>query len=215
MTNIFLEKQVTKLSFAVILVDDYSGEDPIGKVNVSLKNRNENPIKTPSSYYVFIDFPIDTYTVQVKSDYYSDTDEDLDLNLYNPLKPFVIRLQPNPSYPFPDGSTLVRGMLWNSDDPETRKVIANSKVSGNLIQENYEIDAKTTEKGEFVFCFGRNIVHNENIMINNQVMRISADADVEKRTNNHTKTINTGETIEYCSITESKTIKMDVPKLSD
>ena len=41
-------------------------------VDVSLKDRKEKPIRNLSSYYLFLDLPDGTYTVQVRSDYYFD-----------------------------------------------------------------------------------------------------------------------------------------------
>ena len=78
-----LERNITKLSFAVFLLDDYSKGKPIGRVDVSLKDRKQKPIKNLSSYYLFLDLPDGTYTVQVNSDYYFD--EESDINLPRPV----------------------------------------------------------------------------------------------------------------------------------
>jgi hypothetical protein len=69
-----LERHTTELSFAVSLLDDYSKGKPIGRVDVSLKDRIGKPIRNLSSYYLFLDLSDGTYTVQVKSDYYFDED---------------------------------------------------------------------------------------------------------------------------------------------
>ena len=79
----FLERQTAKLSFAVFLQDVYSRGKPIGRVDVSLKDRKEKAIRNLSSYYLFLDLPDGTYTVQVKSDYYFD--EESDINLPRPV----------------------------------------------------------------------------------------------------------------------------------
>jgi hypothetical protein len=157
MNNISLEKQVTRLSFVVILVDDYSGEDPIGKVNVSLENRKEKPIKTPSSYYAFVDLTPDIYTIHVESHYYSDSNEELNINQFDHLKPLIIRLRPNPSYPFPPGATLIRGTVCDpgknvkADSKVTLKVTASGKDSqGNTVNPEYNTETKTSENGEFI-----------------------------------------------------------------
>jgi hypothetical protein len=71
-----LERNITKLSFAISLLDDYSKGKPIGRVDVSLKARIEKPVKNLSSYYLFLNLSDGTYTVQVKSDYYFDEDSD-------------------------------------------------------------------------------------------------------------------------------------------
>jgi hypothetical protein len=140
----FLESRKMKLSFAVSLLDDYSKEKPIGQVNVSLKDRTEKPIKNPSSYYLFLELPDDTYTVQVRSDYYFDMDsETINPAELDPKNPIVnITLKPNPSYPFPPGATLIRGMVYDT---------AGEAVSGAQVRiQGRDIENKTTEKGEFV-----------------------------------------------------------------
>lgn len=224
----FLERHTTKLSFAVSLQDDYSKGKPRGRVEVSLKDRKEKAIRNLSSYYLFLDLPDGTYTVQVRSDYYFD--EESDINLPRPVdfafrsgsggaepdsteallqdisglrdrdvlefdnesdpperrmifldsdpttnkihwegdprggleydygedakirlpvpENLIIRmmLKPKPSYPFPPGATLIRGMVYDS---------AEEAVSGARVRvKGKEIENKTTEKGEFVLYFG-------------------------------------------------------------
>ena len=227
--EIFLEHHTTRLSFAVSLLDDYSKRKPIGRVEVSVDDRKEKPIKNLSSYYLFLDLPPDdSYTVQVKSDYYFD--EESDINLPRPVdfafrsgsggaepdsteviledisglrdrdvlefdnesdpperrmifldsdpttnkihwetdprggleydygedakirlpvpENLIIRmmLKPKPSYPFPPGATLIRGMVYDS---------AEEAVSGAKVRvKGKDVENKTTEKGEFVLYFG-------------------------------------------------------------
>ena len=191
---IFLEKIQTKLSFAVILLDDYSGQNPIGNLNVSLKDRDEKPIINLSSYYVFIDLPLDTYYVQVKGDYYFDEDLTVDTNHYDIENLLVIRLKPNNSYPFPSDATLVRGMLWDTDDLQTREVLVNSDIEGFCSGINLKLDTKTNEKGEFVLYFSPS--NTQNMVIDNQVFEISAETAKEE-----------------CVIVQNKTVKLDIPKL--
>ena len=87
-----IERNITKLSFAVFLLDDYSKGKPIGRVDVSLKDRKEKPIRNLSSYYLFLDLFDGTYTVQVKSDYYFDEDSDpITLSKLDPKNPIVYK----------------------------------------------------------------------------------------------------------------------------
>jgi len=54
------EHHSTKLSLAVFILDDYTGKNAIGRVNVSLKGQEEKPVKpvkNPSSYYLFLNLP--------------------------------------------------------------------------------------------------------------------------------------------------------------
>lgn len=143
--RIFLERHSTRLSFAVFLLDDYSMGKPIGRVDVFLKGRKEKPIKNLSSYYLFLDLPDDSYIVQVRSDYYFDEDLDTTAGL-DPKNPVIITLKPKPSYPFPPGATLIRGMAYDS----AGKTVSDAKVR----VKGKDVENKTTKKGEFVLYFG-------------------------------------------------------------
>ncbi|MBE9594102.1 MAG: hypothetical protein IMF19_11575, partial [Proteobacteria bacterium] len=138
----------TKLSFAISLLDDYSKGKPIGRVDVSLKDRKEKSVKNLSSYYLFLDLPVGTYTVQVKSDYYFDEDSDpITPSQLDPKNPIVYKyLKPKPSYPFPPGATLIRGMVYDS----AGKAVSDAKVKVR----GKDVENKTTEEGEFVLYFG-------------------------------------------------------------
>ena len=142
----FLERHSTKLAFVVLLVDDFSNREPIGGVDVSLKDRKEKPVKNISSYYLFLDLPDDSYTVQVRSDYYFDEELDTtaELDAKNPV--VNITLKPKPSYPFPPGATLIRGKVYDSGGEAVSGAKVRVKEKG--------IENKTTEKGEFVLYFG-------------------------------------------------------------
>lgn len=145
--EIFLESHTTELAFAVFLLDDYSKGKPIGRVEVSLENRKEKPIKNLSSYYLFLDLPDDTYTIQVMSDYYFDEGSgSINPAELDPKNPVVnITLKPKPSYPFPPGATLIKGMVYDS----TGKAVSGAKV-GVM---GRDVESRTTEKGEFVLYF--------------------------------------------------------------
>ena len=147
--NIFLERHVTRLSFAVRLLDDYSGETPVDRVDVSLKERGgEKPVKNLSSYHLFLDLPGDTYTVRVRSDHYFDEDSGIiEQAKLDPVEPVVeMILKPNPTYPFPPGATLIRGMVRDS----AGKAVSGARV---MVREMC-VESSTTEKGEFVLYFG-------------------------------------------------------------
>lgn len=145
--KIFLESRKMKLSLAVYPLDVYSNGEPVGRIEVSLKDRKEKPIKNPSSYYLFLDLPDDTYTVQVRSDFYFDVDsETINPAELDPKNPVVnITLKPKPSYPFPPGATLIRGMVYDTRG----KAVSRAKVRIR----GRDLENKTTEKGEFLLYF--------------------------------------------------------------
>ena len=142
----FLERHTTKLAFAISPLDDYTKGKPIGGVDVSLKGRKEKPVKNISSYYLFLDLPDDSYTVQVRSDYYFDEELGTTAEL-DPKNPVVnVTLKPKPSYPFPLGATLIRGKVYDSGGEAVSGAKVRVKEKG--------VENKTTEKGEFVLYFG-------------------------------------------------------------
>lgn len=75
------------------------------------------------------------------------------LTLKNPV--VIILLKPLPSYPFRDYTTLVRGLVLDSDE--------NSVVNATIKVANLNIETKSDEKGEFIIYF--NDDKNENISI--------------------------------------------------
>ena len=144
--NYFLERHSTKLSFAISLLDDYSRGKPIGGVDVSLKGRKEEAVKNPSSYYLFLDLPEETYTVQVRSEYYFDEETSVSPHTLDRNNPVVdITLKQKPSYPFPPGATLLRGTVYDSE--------GNAVPGADVWVEGKDLESETTEQGEFVLRF--------------------------------------------------------------
>jgi hypothetical protein len=147
------QKITTRLSLAVSLVDDYTGKQPIGGVKVFLKEKEEDlkekeikSVKNRSGYYLFLDLPEEEYRVQVEAEHYFEEDIPVKLSDLDPLNPVVqIKLKPRPSYPFPSGTTLIRGMVSDTD----KNPVAGAKVE---VPEKNVINI-TTEKGEFVLYF--------------------------------------------------------------
>jgi hypothetical protein len=144
--NRIIDSRTVKLSLAVSLIDDFTKKTPLGSVKVSLKDRKHEAIKNLSGYYVFLDLPDETYTVQVKSDFYFDENVDATLSSLdsrNPVK--EIWLTPKPSYPFPPGATLVRGTVYDT----SQKTVPDAVVQ--ISEKN--LKNATSEKGEFVLYF--------------------------------------------------------------
>jgi hypothetical protein len=130
----------TRLSVAVSLMDDFTGEQPIGSVMVFLSVPRLEPIKNPSGYYLFLDLPDSEYQVRVESAYYFDVNEKVVPANLAPLNPVIeIILKPKPSYPFSSGTTLIRGMVRDSDENPVPG--AQVEVSGK------GINNMTSEKG--------------------------------------------------------------------
>lgn len=75
----------TKLSLAVLL----AGGMFTGAVSVWLKELDLKAVMNPSGYYVFIDVPVDTYTLQVKSGAEVLHEQAVDLATLDPGEPVL------------------------------------------------------------------------------------------------------------------------------
>ena len=142
-----LEEIITTLSLAVSIHDDFASKiRPIGQIKVSLKELERQALQNLSGYYLFTDVEDGTYTIQVTSDYYFDEEEEVILANLDSKNPVVnITLKPLPFYPFPPGTTLIKGVVKNS----AGETVSDATV-GVL---SPAIETQTTEKGEFVFYF--------------------------------------------------------------
>lgn len=223
------------LSFAVWLIDDFTGKQAIGHIRVMIKKIDIEAIKNLSGYYIFTDLANGQYAVDIFSDLYFfkeitsiDTSKiktldvplefdtngptldatsielkdvsklqkddivefrkisgeveqeniiDIDnitgtiswaeglehdfsatgstiLALQNPV--VTIRLKPLPSYPFPNNTTLVRGLINDSGGKPVTK--ANVEVNSQ------DLRTESDRNGEFVLYFSS--VENNPIQIN-------------------------------------------------
>jgi hypothetical protein len=144
--NAILESDTTRLSLAVYLQDGFSKVEPIGRAEVQIPGLKKKPLRNPSSYYLFLDLLPGDYHFQARSDYYFDQDVGpIKIEAQGLKDPLVIRLLPGPSYPFPPGETLVRGILRDSD--------MNPMPYARLSWNSNKIESMTSEKGEFVIYF--------------------------------------------------------------
>jgi hypothetical protein len=134
------------VSLAVRLVDDYSGRAPVGRLEISTRNGSAKPIVNSSGYRVFTNLSPGEYQVRVQAEYYFDAQTTVRLTELDPSNPVIeISLTPEPSYPFPPGVTLIRGMVLNPK---------GAAVSGAEVRiEDEELCTETTAKGEFVLYF--------------------------------------------------------------
>jgi hypothetical protein len=115
-----------KVSLAVWLIDEVTGQKPTLDVTVRLKGVTQKPVRNPSGYYCFTDLADGEYTLvvqadPVRSDWFVAAAESITLPRPDHLEPVIeIILQPKPSYPFPMHMTLVRGFVIDSSDAEPR-----------------------------------------------------------------------------------------------
>lgn len=155
--NLYTGWDSTKLvSFVVEPVDGFSGRLPTGPVQVSIKNSHLKPIRNLSGLYVFRETPATPFQLLVQAPHFFTGELTLtpaDIQALDTRAPVImVNLIPRPSYPFPAGVTLIRGMVKDASGSPVRG--ASIRLKGK------ETTARTTEKGEFVF-FLKGITQND------------------------------------------------------
>ena len=178
----FLDRKITtRLSLAVALIDGYTGKQPIGYVKIFIKDQNLKAFKNRSGYYLFFNLPDGEYTVRSDSEYYFDEETPVKSSDLDPLNPVVsIRLEPKPSYPFPSGATLIRGMVQNSNRNPASE--AKVEIAGK------EVSNRTTVKGEFVLYF--NALTEDDIIVEDtkRFVKGNGDKTIHLKATHDTKT---------------------------
>lgn len=171
--------KTTNLSLAILLIDDFTRREPIGRINVELKDEDIEAIKNLSGYYLFTDLTGGNYTISIESDVYFSEEKEVNIPHPDPKNPVVeIILKPVPAYPFPENATLVRGLVSNTNPV----VNADVKVLGKTIE------TKTDERGEFVLYF-KGINKTESIAIE---IKKDGDTKIVNTTAEEGKTISLG-----------------------
>lgn len=152
------------LSFAVMLIDDYTGERPVGRIQVEIKEIDRRALKNSSGYYFFTGLETGKYNVSINPELYFPEEIIVDMSTFSdPKNPVIevngkpeVALKPNPRYPFPVSSTLVRGRIESGSG----KPVASLKVG----VKGKSIENITDKRGEFVLYF-KDIVKTENIVL--------------------------------------------------
>ena len=153
MESILIEQLSTRLSLAVSLVDDYTGKQPSGDIEIALDSKKA--LINPSGHYLFLDVAAGEYTLNVQNEYYFGQEHEITLPLSgDPV--LELTLKPKPAYPFPRGATLIRGIVRDNHGEPVPE--AKVEVVGK------EIENKTTENGEFVLYF-KNLTEDDIIKI--------------------------------------------------
>jgi hypothetical protein len=111
-----VETRKTKLSLAVLAKDAFVPAEALkGGVSLQVNGRYGPVFQNRMGYWLFLDLPEGAYNVKAAGDYYSVKLLNAVGGL-NPLRPVLeINLEPNASYPFPNGTTLLRGTVKNAE----------------------------------------------------------------------------------------------------
>jgi hypothetical protein len=142
MEPILVERTSTRMSLAVSLVDDYTDGQPIGDIKLTMDEKEA--IRNTSGYCLFVELPAGDYMLRAETQYYFSQEVDVTLPLLG--EPVTqLTLKPNPSYPFPDRATLVRGMVSDTEGGPIEE--ATVEIEGK------EVENEATRKGEFVLYF--------------------------------------------------------------
>jgi hypothetical protein len=123
--SVLLETLVTRVAAAIRLRDDLTGGGALGPV-VIVADGSRPALPNRSGYFRLFDLPAGTIQVAVATAYYLPEELSVTLPRPDPLDPVVERtLLPNRLYPFPPGTTLVRGVVTSA---------AGDPVAGAAIQ---------------------------------------------------------------------------------
>ncbi|OPX86537.1 MAG: hypothetical protein A4E53_02970 [Pelotomaculum sp. PtaB.Bin104] len=135
-----IEQTHSQVSLALRLTDDFTATgQPVGKISVFVKDHSFKAIKTSSGYYVFSDLPADVYRVMIQAEYYFDQEQEIDTGALELLHPVVnMTLSPNPGYPFPEGATLIRGMVFD----QTEAGLPGVSAAASIFQPEPEVTAR-------------------------------------------------------------------------
>lgn len=115
--KIFLERVRKRLTIGVMLTDNIgSDKKAIGYVFIEAPGVKREIIKHKTGYFLFIDFPEGNYNLTAGGEYYQQKDFEVDTSTLQPDQPLVdILLDPKANYPFPDGMTVLKGKIVDTD----------------------------------------------------------------------------------------------------
>lgn len=148
---LFSERELLReVALVVILTDGFSGGPPTPEAVVFIKDSRYPAIRNLTGYYVFTRIPkYETFDIHVTCPGFFPKKHTLtagDVALLDPKSPVVkLTLEPLPSYPFPGGATLIRGMVRGGE---------GRPVPGARVEiEGETTGVHTTHKGEFALFF--------------------------------------------------------------
>lgn len=144
-----VDELIRDLALSVHLIDEVTGERPVGKQRVSVAETDERPIRNRSGYYLFFNLPEADVTVEVDSgDLYHDTSTTVDWDPvdreFNSGNPIELTLSPTVAYTFPEGLTHVRGTVLDGTTPVGGATVTVSEHARTV---------ESTEAGEFFYYF--------------------------------------------------------------
>jgi hypothetical protein len=143
---ILLDWRVARgLRLVMSLIDHFTRRAPIGDIRLSVNDQTIKISKNLSGDYLFSNVPGNVVQIRVESDYYFTLEKEITIPPSDPKPPVeTMELQPKPCYPFPGGTTLIRGMVENSQ----KNLLSGAVISTTVPK----LSTLTTSRGEFV-CY--------------------------------------------------------------
>jgi hypothetical protein len=138
-----------KVSLALHLRDDFSKEwGLVGSTRAYVAETGISGLEKAGGYQVFSDLTGPIITVRVENRYYFASELIIDLSNLDPRLPVVpLTMQPNYSYPFPSGSSLILGIVLDQNGLALGDVV--------ITVEGTTVTNKSRSDGRFVLYFGQ------------------------------------------------------------
>ena len=107
------EWSITRVSFAVRLIDDFTTQPSlIGSTEVFITGTGEIATSKPTDYHLFTNLTATNVTVRIENKHYAPKEVAVNIPALEARNPVTVQtLKPSVLYPFPPGSTLVRGIV--------------------------------------------------------------------------------------------------------
>lgn len=123
---ILLERIKTNLSMAVMLKDDLSTDKKvIGDVFMKASGIKKPVVKHSTGYFLLTNLAEGKYSITGGGKFYREGVLTVDTKSINPKQPFVeLSLKPKSSYPFPEGITVLKGRITDTEN----KPVANASI---------------------------------------------------------------------------------------
>ena len=139
------EKIKSSLSLAVILKDDLTPDKSVkGEVFLMATGIKKQPIRHKTGYFLFMDLPKREYQLTAGGRFYKLENYPINMDSINPKEPFVeVFLKQKSIYPFPQGSTVIKGSIINSEN----KLISDASIKIK------ETDTETISENDGGFFF--------------------------------------------------------------
>ncbi len=182
---IFAERITTILTMAVMPKDNLTTDTMvIGDVSVIASGIKEDIIEHSTGYFLFTDLLEGTYQITAGGTFYKYDNFTIDTTSINPEQPFVdIFLNPNANYPFPEGITVLKGKITDTEyKPLPEASITIEDMTESAISE---------DNGNFFIVFdsiGEDSTINLHIVKNGYESQ-QIDVLLEKDTTTRTETI--------------------------